>query len=73
MNKENGRVNPTEIVGVVFMIPIAITFIAGSMCFYFSSKGKGYFDVADWWFKIAMTTGAVCIGIALMLILGVFE
>ena len=40
MNKENGRVNPTEIFGVVFIILIAITFIAGGVCFYFSSKGE---------------------------------
>ena len=64
--------DPTEIFGVVFIILIAITFITGGVCFYFSSKGRRYYDVAEWWFKIAIIIGAVCIGmgIAFMLILG---
>ena len=61
--------NPMDIVALVFIILIAITFISGGVGFYFSSKGKGYLDVAERWFKIAMTTGAVCMGIALVLIL----
>ena len=59
-------IDPITIVGGVFIILIAITFISGGVAFALSSK---YEKAAGRWFKVATTAGAASMGIALMLIL----